>query len=210
MPVEPTTLLAFVAAALAIVVSPGPDTLLILRYTMASGPRVGFATVTGVQLGLLVHTVLAAVGLSLVIASSEALFRTIAIVGAAYLAWLGIQGFRSALFNLSGDTGGVRIGAIKAGRDALLTNLFNPKVILLFLALMPNFVAVERGEVPLQLTVLGIALIAVNTVWQGIITLGAEQARRWLGRPAVQRAVSWGTGTVLLGFAAALLIEHVF
>ena len=210
MPVEPTTLLAFIAAALAIVVSPGPDTLLILRYTIASGQRAGFATVTGVQLGLLVHTILAAVGLSLVIASSEVLFRTIAIAGAAYLAWLGIQGFRSALIKIPGESGTVRIGAIKAGRDALLTNLFNPKVILLFLALMPNFVAVERGEVPLQLTVLGIALIAVNTIWQGIITLGADQARRWLDRPAVQRAVSWGTGAILLAFAAALLIEHVF
>ena len=210
MPVEPTTLLAFIAAALAIVVSPGPDTLLILRYTIASGQRAGFATVTGVQLGLLVHTILAAVGLSLVIASSEVLFRTIAVAGAAYLAWLGIQGFRSALIKIPGESGTVRIGAFKAGRDALLTNLFNPKVILLFLALMPNFVAVERGEVPLQLTVLGIALIAVNTVWQGIITLGAEQARRWLDRPGVQRAVSWGTGAILLAFAAALLIEHVF
>jgi threonine/homoserine/homoserine lactone efflux protein len=208
MPVEPTTLLAFIAAALVIVISPGPDTLIILRYTIAAGQRTGFATVTGVQIGLVFHTVLAAVGLSLVIASSEALFRAISIAGAAYLAWLAVQGFRSALLNFGGADGTLRIGPAKAARDAMLTNLLNPKVILLFLALMPNFVVVERGQVPLQLTILGIALIAVNTVWQGALTVGAQQARRWLDRPRIQRAVSWGTGTILLGFAIALLIEH--
>ncbi len=209
MPVEPTTLVTFIAAALVIVLSPGPDTLLILRYTIAAGQRTGFATLTGVQIGLAVHTILAAVGLSLVIASSETLFRAIAIAGAAYLGWLAVQGFRSALIDFGAADGTLRIGAARAARDALLTNLLNPKVILLFLALMPNFVVVERGQVPLQLTILGIALIAVNTVWQGILTLGAEQARRWLDRPRIQRAVSWGTGTILLTFAVVLLVEHV-
>ncbi len=208
MPVEPTTFAAFIAAALVIVLSPGPDTLLILRYTLASGQRTGFATVTGVQIGLAVHTVLAAVGLSLVIASSETMFRGIAIAGAAYLGWLAVQGFRSALLDFGTGDGTLRIGAAKAARDAMLTNLVNPKVILLFLALMPNFVVVERGQVPLQLAILGIALIAVNTVWQGVLTLGAERARRWLDRPRIQRAVSWGTGAILLTFAVGLLIEH--
>ncbi len=208
MPVEPTTLLTFIAAALVIVLSPGPDTLLILRYTFAAGQRTGLATVAGVQIGLAIHTILAAIGLSLVIASSETLFRGIAIAGAAYLAWLAIQGFRSALINFGASDGSLRISATKAARDAMLTNLLNPKVILLFLALMPNFVVVERGQIPLQLTILGIVLIAVNTVWQGVLSLGAEQARRWLDRPRIQRAVSWGTGVILLTFAVGLLIEH--
>ncbi|MEE9195975.1 MAG: LysE family translocator, partial [Alphaproteobacteria bacterium] len=137
MPVEPTTLLTFIAAALVIVLSPGPDTLLILRYTIASGQRTGFATVTGVQLGLAVHTILAAVGLSLVIASSETMFRAIAIAGAAYLGWLAVQVFGSGVFDFGAADGTLWIGAAKAARDALLTNLLNPKVILLFLALMP-------------------------------------------------------------------------
>jgi threonine/homoserine/homoserine lactone efflux protein len=208
MPVEPATLLAFVAAALAVVLSPGPDTMLILRYTMTSGPRAGFATVTGVQLGLIAHTVLAAVGLSLIIASSDILFRSIAVGGAIYLAWLGVQGFRSRLMSTAALGIGEIIPPAKALRDAMVTNILNPKVIILFLALMPNFVAAERGQVPLQLAVLGAALIVVNTVWQVSLALGAEQARRWLDIAAVQRTVSWVTGAVLLFFAAALLIEH--
>lgn len=210
MPVEAATLAAFIAASLAIVLSPGPDTMLILRYTMTSGQRTGLATVTGVQLGLIVHTVAAAVGLSLIIASSDLLFRAIAIAGAAYLGWLGLQGFRAGLLNVATMTAGAHVSAAKGLRDAMLTNILNPKVILLFLALMPNFVIAGRGQVPLQLAVFGVALIAVNTVWQVALALGAERARRWLGRPAVQRAVSRGTGVVLLGFAAILLVKHVF
>ena len=200
---------AFIAASLAIVLSPGPDTMLILRYTMSSGQRTGLATVTGVQLGLIVHTVAAAVGLSLIIASSDVLFRAIAIAGAAYLAWLGLQGFRAGLLDVAAMTAGGSVSAAKGLRDAMLTNILNPKVILLFLALMPNFVIADHGQVPLQLAVLGIALIAVNTVWQVALAFGAEQARRWLGRPAIQRGVSRATGAVLLGFAALLLVEHV-
>lgn len=209
MPVDLPTLLAFLATILALVLSVGPDTLLIIRYTMSSGPRTGAATVMGVQLGLFSHTALAALGISLVIASSAIAFKSIAVVGAAYLAWLGIQGFRSGLINVAAMSGGRVVRPFAGMRDALLTNLFNPKVIVLFLALMPNFVDPARRVWP-QLVTLGVALFVVNVVWQMGIMLVADRARVWLGRPAVQRAVSWSTSAVLFVFAAGLLIDHVF
>ncbi len=209
MLVDLHTLLAFLATILALVLSVGPDTLLIIRYTMSSGPRTGAATVMGVQLGLFSHTALAALGISLVIASSTIAFKSIAVVGAAYLAWLGIQGFRSGLINVSAMSGGRVVRPFAGMRDALLTNLFNPKVIVLFLALMPNFVDPARRVWP-QLVTLGVALFVVNVVWQMGIMLVADRARVWLGRPAVQRAVSWSTSAVLFVFAAGLLIDHVF
>lgn len=209
MPVDLPTLLAFLATILALVLSVGPDTLLIIRYTMSSGPRTGAATVIGVQLGLFSHTALAALGISLVIASSTIAFKSIAVVGAAYLAWLGIQGFRSGLINVDAMSGGRVVRPYAGMRDALLTNLFNPKVIVLFLALMPNFVDPAHRVWP-QLVTLGIALFVVNVVWQMGIMLVADRARVWLGRPSVQRAVSWSTSAVLFVFAAGLLIDHVF
>ena len=209
MLVDLPTLLAFLATILALVLSVGPDTLLIIRYTMSSGPRTGAATVIGVQLGLFSHTALAALGISLVIASSTIAFKSIAVVGAAYLAWLGIQGFRSGLINVDAMSGGRVVRPYAGMRDALLTNLFNPKVIVLFLALMPNFVDPARRVWP-QLVTLGIALFVVNVVWQMGIMLVADRARVWLGRPSVQRAVSWSTSAVLFVFAAGLLIDHVF
>lgn len=209
MPVDLPTLLAFLATILALVLSVGPDTLLIIRYTMSSGPRTGAATVIGVQLGLFSHTALAALGISLVIASSTIAFKSIAVVGAAYLAWLGIQGFRSGLINVDAMSGGRVVRPFAGMRDALLTNLFNPKVIVLFLALMPNFVDPARRVWP-QLVTLGLALFVVNVVWQMGIMLVADRARVWLGRPTVQRAVSWSTSAVLFVFAAGLLVDHVF
>ncbi len=207
MPVEPVTLAAFIAAAFAVVISPGPDTLLILRYTLASGRRVGLATVTGVQLGLLLHTTAAAVGLSLVIVSLPLLYGAIAVVGAFYLAWLGYQSIRAGVVSLDPDER-FPISAAKAVRDAAITNILNPKVIFLFLALMPNFVNPERGQVPLQFAMLAVTLIIVNTIWQGSIALMAEAARVWLAKARIQRVLSWATGLILITFAIGLIAEH--
>lgn len=208
MPVDLATLAGFIAASLAIVLSPGPDTLLILRYTLASGQRVGLATVAGVQLGLLGHTLLAVLGVSLIIATSPLLFRSVAIAGALYLGWLGVQGIRPhGLMRL--DSTRNTVSARKACRDALFTNLLNPKVILLFLALLPNFVAPERGRVALQLIILGITLIIVNTLWQLPLAWGAQRIRHWMSRPRVEHAVSVTTGVILLAIALLMLWENL-
>ncbi len=106
-------------------------------------------------------------------------------------------------------TQGTEVSPLKGLRDALLTNLLNPKVIILFLALMPNFVDPARGRIWLQLVTLGVALFVVNVVWQIGVMLLADRARVWLGRPSVQRAVSWSTSAVLFVFAGGLLIDHV-
>ena len=143
MPVEISILSAFLIAAAAIVLSPGPDTIVIIRYTMSSGKRIGMATMAGVQLGLVFHTILAIFGITVIIASSETLFKGVAIAGAIYLAWLGIQGFLpgSSTFSFgNGASGTPNVSAHKAWRDAFMSNALNPKVIVLYLALMPNFV----------------------------------------------------------------------
>jgi len=209
VPVDLSTLLAFAMAVLAIVLSPGPDTILILRYALTSGPKAGFAAVAGVQIGLILHTLLAVVGISVIIASSPALFRMVAIAGAAYLAWLGFQAFREGGLAML-DGARQPVSAAKACRDAILTNVLNPKVILLFLALLPNFVVIGRGDVPAQLATLSATLIIINVAWQAPMAWAANGIRRWLLRPRVQRVVSRVTGVILLMFAGLLLYEHIF
>ncbi len=208
MPVEPATLAKYAIAVLAIVVSPGPDTLLILRYALTSGRRAGFAAVAGVQVGLMIHTALAILGISVLIASSPLLFKGLAIAGALYLAWLGLQGLRDgAGIGIAAD--GPGRGVARALRDAVLTNLLNPKVILLFLALLPNFLVAGRGDAPAQLITLAAVLIAINVAWQLPMAWAAEAIGRWLGRPAVRRTVSRLTGAVLIAFAVLMLGEHL-
>lgn len=208
MAVEMSVLGAFIVAVSALVMSPGPDTMLILRYTLTSGPKAGLAAVAGVQLGLTLHTLLAVLGVSLIIASSPLLFKTVAVAGALYLGWLGVQGLRGGgALSLQGS--GPAVGAGKACRDAILCNVLNPKVILLFLALFPNFVDTGRTDVSIQLITLAAVLIAINILWQAPMVWAAEAVRRWLVAPAVARAMARGTGVVLLAFALLMLYEHL-
>ena len=207
MPVDPATLAAFALTALAIVVSPGPDTMLIIRYGLTSGHRTALAAVAGVQMGLVVHTVLAVAGVSLLIASSRLLFNAVALCGAAYLGWLGLQGLRGpGAFAV--DTGTAATPPRRAMRDAILCNVLNPKVIVLFLALFPNFVRPEHGDVWSQLLTLSVTLVVINVAWQVPLAWLAKQARRHLVQPRTQRIVSAVTGGVLLAFAVAMVYDH--
>jgi threonine/homoserine/homoserine lactone efflux protein len=207
IPVEAATLGAFALAAAVIVVSPGPDTALILRNAIGQGRRAGAATVLGVQIGLVGHTIAAVAGLSLLIAAVPAALDAIALAGAAYLAWLGIASLRADPIPVGGSGGTGRL--IACGRDAAMTNLLNPKVILLYLALMPGFVDPARGPVAPQLVTLAATLIVINVAWQLPLALAAGAMREPLLRPSVQRAVLRATGIVLLGFAVLLVVERL-
>ena len=208
IPIDPTLLGGFIVAAVAIIVSPGPDTIVILRHALTGGRGTGLAAVSGVQLGLLVHTALAVVGISLLVASSPVLFRGLTVIGAVYLAWLGIQSLRG-VGGLEVETGPAPAGAAHACREAALCNILNPKVILWFLALLPNFVNPEAGDVTTQLIALSALLIALNILWQAPMALAADGVRRWLGRPETMHAVNRVSGVILLGMAALMLGQHL-
>ena len=208
IPIDPTLLGGFIVAAVAIIVSPGPDTIVILRHALTGGRDTGLAAVSGVQLGLLVHTALAVAGISLLVASSPVLFRGLTVIGAVYLAWLGIQSLRG-VGGLEVETGPAPAGAARACREAALCNILNPKVILWFLALLPNFVNPEAGDVTAQLIALSALLIALNILWQAPMALAADGVRRWLGRPETMHAVNRVSGVILLGMAALMLGQHL-
>lgn len=209
-PVDFPTYSAFLLTTSVIVVTPGPDTLIILRYTLSSGRNVGLATVAGVQAGLLGHTALAVLGISVLIASNPLLFKIVALAGAAYIAWIGVQGFREHGLLHVGAAGKPPVSAAKAFRDAVFTNLLNPKVILLFLALFPNFVDNSRGDVPAQLVTLALGLIVINVLWQAPMAFAAEAVRRWLKNPRTYKLVTHSTGALLIALAAAMVYENLF
>ncbi len=200
--------IAYLLTVSAVVISPGPDTLLILRHSLSSGRAVGIATVAGVQFGLMIHITLAILGISMIIASSPLLFNAVATAGAIYLGWLGWQAIRDGRM-LRMETDATIVTPRRACTDAMLTNLLNPKVILLFIALLPNFVDTSRGGVAGQLIRLGVVLIAVNVVWQLPMAWIADRARFWLGNPRVERRISLATGSVFLLFAALIIWDHL-
>lgn len=211
MPVDAATLGAFTVAVVAIVVSPGPDTMLILRHTLIGGRASGLAAVFGVQVGIAVHTLLAVAGVSLLIRSSPLAFKTLAFVGALYLGWLGLKNLfgRGDLAAPAGNEPTPGEGLWRPFREAVLTNLLNPKVILLFLALFPNFVDAARGGVTGQLLFLALVLVVINVAWQAPMAFAATWIRRRMADPGFARAVARITGIVFLAFAAMMLWEHL-
>jgi threonine/homoserine/homoserine lactone efflux protein len=181
--VDPTTLLTFIAIVLGFVFIPGPATLLTVARATGSGTRVGIATGAGIALGDIVHTAMAVVGLSAVIATSAMLFSLIKYAGAAYLIYLGLR----AIFDKAPKDPGVTalpITAEKAFRQAILAEVLNPKTALFFLAFLPQFVNPENGAVALQLTVLGTVFVLLGLFSTIVFAVGAGQLGNLLRRNA--------------------------
>jgi homoserine/homoserine lactone efflux protein len=208
LPVEFGTLGTFTLAALAVVMTPSPDTVLISRHTLVSGRAAGLATVAGVQVGLLGHTILAIAGISVLTAASPLAFKAVTIVGAFYLAWLGVSAIKDASA-LALNIEGTQTGLLTAGRQAALTNLLNPKVILLFLTLFPNFIVTGQDNKTTQLLTLATTFTIINTIWQAPIALAANLIRRWLASDIIRRRISIASAVIFIGFAIGLLVQHL-
>jgi len=186
---------AFLVTAILIALAPGPDNLMVLSLGMARGRAQGVAFGLGCALGCLNHTLLAALGVSALIAASPPAFTALKIAGGVYLMWLGIQAIRNARV----------LGAPPAGKGpaeapgklfvkGLVANAINPKVILFFLAFLPQFVDSRRGHVAWQIAQLGVLFTVETVVVFGAIgwfagAIGERLARRpaigtWLDRVA--------------------------
>lgn len=158
----------FLAASLALNVTPGPDTFYILGRSLAQGRGAGVASALGIGTGALVHTLAAACGLSALLAASAYAFLAVKLTGAAYLVYLGAR----MLFAKAAEAGA---GAIAAGfadaglyaafRQGLLTNVLNPKVALFFLAFMPQFIDADSGNKFAAFLVLGLSFVNTGTIW---------------------------------------------
>jgi threonine/homoserine/homoserine lactone efflux protein len=155
----------FVISGLILNVSPGQDTFYIVGRTLAQGRAAGLVSVAGISTGAVVHTLMAAFGLSAIFAASTSAFLIVKIAGALYLAYLGIR------MLLSRDDAAADSPALRREnkwaifRAAFLTNLLNPKVALFFLAFLPQFVAPTADSRVLTLLFLGFVFVFNGTIW---------------------------------------------
>jgi threonine/homoserine/homoserine lactone efflux protein len=204
-----STILAYGAASAVLVVAPGPGQALVLTRTLQGGTRDGVATAVGLEIGTLVHTVAAALGLSAILATSATAFSIVKYLGAAYLIWLGISALRSAGRATPGDAA-PQSSPITRGRlllHATVTGILNPKVALFFLAFLPQFVDPARGRVLTQFLVLGTGLATLGLLWDSTLAIAAGRARnRLLASPGFRAWRDRITGAVLvmLGLRLAL------
>ena len=201
--IDQATLITYIAVVFGFVFIPGPATLLTVARATSSGTKVGIATGAGVAAGDVIHTIMAIVGISAIIAASAMLFSIIKYIGAAYLVYLGIRAIvEKAPADLAGGT--LPISAGKAFRQAILTEVLNPKTALFFLAFLPQFVHPQGGFVMLQLMVLGIIFVLLGLFSTVVFALSAGGLGSFLRRnPGV---LKW-QGKVVGGIFCALGIR---
>lgn len=159
--IDPATLVTYLAIVVGFVFLPGPATVMTVARSSTSGTKAGVATGAGIAAGDLVHTMMAIVGVSALIAASATLFTLVKYLGAAYLIVLGVRAIVQRLPE-PGEPRVIPLTARRAFRQAVLAEILNPKTALFFLAFLPQFVAPERGSVALQLAVLGVLFVALG------------------------------------------------
>jgi threonine/homoserine/homoserine lactone efflux protein len=179
MMIEPSRLAVFVAAALALLITPGPAVLYIVARSVDSGRRVGLVSVLGIEVGGLFHVVAAALGISALLVSSALAFTVIKYLGAIYLIFLGVR--RLLEKHVDQHTLAPRSeGLVRVFGQGVLVNVFNPKTALFFFAFLPQFVDPSRGEVGVQVLLLGMIWTALATCSDSLYALLAGSASRWL------------------------------
>lgn len=212
LPLDPHLVQLYLVAAIVLVLAPGPDSLLVLSRSITDGRNAGVVATVGITVGNIIHATLAAAGISALIAASPALFDVLRYAGGAYLGWIGARALWSAL-----TTGKDSKDASVAESDsapvhrvflqALLTNLLNPKIILFYLAFVPQFVAPALGHVAVQTFVLGSILAGLGCAYLfGVAALSAGAARKVLSSARVKAALDGVAGVLFLGFALRLLL----
>jgi threonine/homoserine/homoserine lactone efflux protein len=197
----------FSAAALALLLVPGPAVLYIVARSVAQGRLAGFVSDLGIHSATLVHVAAAALGLSAVLASSAVAFGAVKYAGAAYLIWLGLRKLLGRAEGAGAAGAGPPLGAWRLFRDGFVVNLLNPKTALFFLAFLPQFVEVGRGRVAMQIAVLGLLFTGLGLLTDGCYALLAGSAGNWLkGSRAFRGCERIVSGLVFigLGLSAAL------
>ena len=205
---EPTTLLLFAGAAIALLIVPGPSVLYIVSRGIHQGRAAALVSVAGITTATLVHTAFAAIGLSAILASSAAAFTVVKLAGSAYLIWLAVRTWLDRSGELV-DTPRPRVPLRRVYAEGVVVNLLNPKTALFVLALLPQFVDPTRGPAGPQIVVFGLVLAGLGLVSDGAYALASGSLGSWLRRrrslASAQRRVSavifagLGVGTALAG-----------
>ncbi|HEX8476779.1 MAG TPA: LysE family translocator [Telluria sp.] len=200
---------SFLLAAVLITASPGPDNLMVLGMGVSKGRQKGIVFGLGCAMGCLSHTVLAAVGVSALIAASPAAFTTLKVIGGLYLIWLGTKAIRSK--------GGIHASADVVAEESLarlfsrgcFANAVNPKVVLFFLSFLPQFVIASNGSVAWQLAALGCTFTLQAAVLFALLGYFSGTIGQWLAKkPGAGVILDRIAGTVFIGLGIRLIVAR--
>jgi RhtB (resistance to homoserine/threonine) family protein len=208
-------ILAFAGVAALLTITPGADTMLVMRSVLARGQRAGLLTTLGICTGCLIHAALSALGLSLILMRSALVFDAVKLAGAGYLVYLGVQSLRQAW---RAESGRVALESVRAELPprstfstafgvGLLTNLLNPKVAIFYLAFLPQFIS-PGDPVLAKSLLLALLHATMGVTWLSLVTLFLSRLRAWLVRPRVKQMLETFTGTILILFGLRLALAR--
>lgn len=210
MILDPTLTAAYVLLATALAVAPGPDVLFVVANGMQHRVKGAIASALGIGAGSVLHALAAALGISALVAASPTAFEILRYAGAAYLAYLGVQALRSwwnYSSNLDPNQAVVEISAWNVFRRGLITNILNPKVVVFYLALLPQFISIELGNVGLQIFFLGCIHNIIGITFLICIGLVAGKASGWLAHTSFGKWMDGIAGVFFIGLAVRLVVS---
>ncbi len=205
--VDHSTLGAFVLAWFVLVIVPGPSVLFVIARGVALGRRAAVLTVLGNELGMAVQVLLVAAGVGSIVQRSIVLLDLLRLAGAAYIVYLGVQAIRhrralSTVLDVTAARGSRRIV-----REGFLVGVSNPKVIVFFTAILPQFVDPDGAPVPVQMAVLGLISVAIALVCDTAWGIVAGSVRAWLsGTPHRLERLDGAGGLIMIGLGARLAV----
>ncbi|MFC3418919.1 LysE family translocator [Salinicoccus hispanicus] len=203
---------AYIAVVIVLAMMPGADSMIIMKNTLNVDSNAGRVTILGIILGHLFWTFIAVIGLAVVIANSILLFSTIKYIGAAYLIYIGIRSFTAgqlvSVDDLKHKAQKTKGQMGEAFRQGLISNILNPKVLLLYITIMPQFMTVggNIGENQ-QLVILACLLIGISSLWFLIVVELVNVMKKWLKSRAFQNWLAKGAGVVLILFGIRTALD---
>ena len=196
---EGASLLGFVAAALVVLLIPGPAVLYVVARSLSQGHRAGFVSVLGLSAGALVHVAAAAAGLSAILLASATAFSIVKMLGAAYLIYLGIRTILQRRSAAAPGSSSPRT-MYRLFTDGVAISVLNPKIAMFFLAFLPQFVDPAIGNVPQQVLLLGFLYVLLAIITDGTYALLSGRLGSWLeGRVTRGPLPRYGSGAVYIG-----------
>lgn len=203
-------LLEFVVAVYVLILIPGPSVLFVVSRGVALGRRAAMATVMGNTLGLLFQLLVVCIGLGTLLARSDALFTVVKLIGAGYLMLLGVRAIRQRK-ELAGALNPLAIEPRRTRRivrEGFTVGATNPKGVLMFTALVPQFIEPARGHTTLQLATLGLICVLIGLLSDSSWAMASGTARQWLGRsPRRLERMSTAGGVTMIGVGAVLALS---
>ncbi|MGO4102726.1 LysE family translocator [Leifsonia sp. YAF41] len=203
-----TNLLAFSLASIALIALPGPSVLFVIGRSLALGRIGGFLSVLGNALGLLPAVAAVALGLGVIVTQSIVLFTIIKFAGAAYIVYLGVQAIRHR--RTAATDIGVSVTRKSKWRllaEGFVVGVTNPKSLVFFVAVLPQFVDYQAGAVPMQLATLGLVFVVLALLGDSVWALAAGSARDWFAKsPKRMEGLSATGGVMMIGLGGVLAV----